>query len=273
MTIPCTQTYHVRCLRQLFALALASGHPPRCCGYCIPLSTLFRLYPPSPATARPAVAESTNIHTNNNNDDDDDDDNRELMSKLRAFRGATSHPVDCAHCTRWILPESIDEDRESAFCDPALGGCGALTCIICHGAAHPSLAPPAPPSPSPLSSSPSSSEPLPAAAATAAAAAAASPVPPPLQSTKGSTSSGMMRRAPWARNKQAAAQAEGSPVAVNLAVGCTRVSDKERVEIRYKRLVGREGWRACGRCGWMLSRDTGCCEVVCRCGNYETLRF
>lgn len=82
-----------------------------------------------------------------------------------------------------------------------------------------------------------------------------------------------MRRSLKTRKKKAAALAEASAVAVNLGVGCTKVGDKERVEIRFKRLVGREGWRACGKCGWMLSRDTGCCEVVCRCGNYETLRF
>ncbi|KAF8249972.1 hypothetical protein K440DRAFT_192598 [Wilcoxina mikolae CBS 423.85] len=241
ITIPCTQTYHAECLRELFALALASGHPPRCCGSFIPLSTLFRLYPDpqpagtttttttttitedttppktteSPITEKPKAAKEAPTAPSASPTPTPALENKELANKLTAFRLATSNPVDCVHCKRWVLPEDINEDLETAVCNPSHGGCGGKTCVVCRGEAHPQ--PPAP------AVEPNS------------------------------------RKARKAMRK--------------LGVGCTKVSEKERVEIRFKRLVGREGWRPCGKCGWMLSRDTGCCEVVCRCGNYETLRF
>lgn len=235
ITIPCTQTYHAECLRELFALALASSHPPRCCGSFIPLSTLFRLYPdpppppPPPAGTTQTVAENT-IETPITEKPKPKEtkpketppptpapapENKELATKLTAFRLATSNPVDCVHCKRWVLPEDINEDLETAVCNLSHGGCGGKTCVVCRGEAHPL---------------------------------------PPASAVEPNS-----RKARKAMRK--------------LGAGCTKVTEKERVEIRFKRLVGREGWRPCGKCGWMLSRDTGCCEVVCRCGNYETLRF
>jgi hypothetical protein len=158
------------------------------------LSTLYALYPTPPEESEKPTAEQP------------------LATKLAAFREVTDNAVDCCKCKKWVLPEHIDEERETAHCSPDFGGCGANTCVICNGPAHP---------------------------------------PPPSASPAGKGKQGKLAVKP----------------------GCTKVSDKERSEVRFRRLVGREGWRQCGKCGWMLSRDTGCCEVICRCGHYETLAF
>lgn len=214
----------------MFSAALNSTpyHPPRCCGTFVPLSMLYKLYPapaasivaeklsekeapeaaaasvppPSPASVpppNPAVesstpAEITPIPA-------PPASLPKLTHKLASFRALTPNPVDCAHCSRWILPEDISEEAETGYCNPLYGGgCGGRTCVVCLEAAHEKW-------------------------------------------TK------------WAE------------------VVCTGVPEKERGEVRFRRLVGREGWRECGKCGWTLSRDLGCSEVVCRCGNYETLAF
>ncbi|KAI5781502.1 hypothetical protein EDC01DRAFT_619470 [Geopyxis carbonaria] len=55
-------------------------------------------------------------------------------------------------------------------------------------------------------------------------------------------------------------------------VGEVCSKESERGEVGFRRLVNRKGWREC-KCGWVLSRDVGCAEVVCRCGNVEVLAF
>lgn len=215
IVVPCQQTYHAECLRELFTSTLSSSpyHPPRCCGYFIPLSMLYTLYsdqptPPPAAATSPTEKGAATEEISEKSASTGPKRNDALASSLAAFREVTENAVDCSKCKKWVLPQDIDEDKETAHCNPKFGGCGATTCVICNGPAHP---PPSAP-------------------------------------------------------KGKAAKFASKP-------GCTKVNDDERGEVRFKRLVGREGWRQCGKCGWMLSRDTGCCEVICRCGHYETLAF
>lgn len=50
---------------------------------------------------------------------------------------------------------------------------------------------------------------------------------------------------------------------------CGVGGEEDREEIRYTRLSGRSGWKCCGACGMMVSRDVGCSHVVCRYAFYS----
>lgn len=108
LKVPCNETYHAACLRNMFECALQTKPytPPRCCGNLIPMSLLSILYP------------------------------NDLTRKLEEFRNIVPNSVSCAHCKRWVMPEDITEEEESGICEKSHGGCGGHTCVLCGKQAH-----------------------------------------------------------------------------------------------------------------------------------------
>ncbi|CCX30891.1 hypothetical protein FPQ18DRAFT_334845 [Pyronema domesticum] len=110
VTTLCQHVYHPQCMRNLW-LSMRDGPPARCCGRFIPFSIVFQIF-------------------------DELHDRAEISKFLVMFRAKTARPVDCLSCKKWILPEDIDEQLGSAYCNPAHGGCGGNTCVFCGKEGH-----------------------------------------------------------------------------------------------------------------------------------------
>lgn len=195
---PCSETYHVMCLRRLFDSLLASKPfiPPRCCGVFMPMTLVFEIYgggnrdveddeagPPMTQCTSAVARTSRRRHP-------------EVEKKLADFRRVYPNAVGCVHCGRWVLPDFIADGGEGdrGVCAPEFGGCGGWTCSLCGAADH-----------------------------------------------------------------------QGKL--------CEGMTEAAMAESRFRRLVRCRGWKRCSVCGWMLSRDAGCREVVCLCGREEMLDY